>query len=411
MNGDNSSDFLLQRYLETMSTMRDSMNSVYSSMLNNMADQEHNMTALLYHYIDSMRMREENRMIYTPRSSFTSTANDLRNRRGRGATSNSATSNSATSNGATSNSATSNVRNQSRSGYTSLYNRTRTQTRPRDNAQSTYIPRNNLQNNPTDEVWSAILNFANLPNLTSEILRPVVVHPTLAQIQRSTENMIFSTIENPTNNTCSISQEDFRPNDRVTRILHCGHIFFPSQIREWFRQNVRCPVCRFDIRNHVHRQVNNEDISNTVDAGISTSNTATANANTATANTATASTWIRAARAAANTATANANMATANANTATANANMATANIDTSANTTAPNITTITPPSNLVQLAQTISTELMNAFQDIAPSQHGDIIIEYGMIPNPGQSTPLNNSNISNINHTDISNGYYDGVD
>ena len=371
MNGDNSSDFLLQRYLETMSTMRDSMNSVYSSMLNNMADQEHNMTALLYHYIDSMRMREENRMIDTPRSSFTSTANDLRNRRGRGATSNGATSN---------------VRNQSRSGYTSLYNRTRTQARTRDNAQSTYIPRNN----PTDEVWSAILNFANLPNLTSEILRPVVVHPTLAQIQRSTENIIFSTIENPTNHTCSISQEDFRPNDRVTRILHCGHIFFPSQIREWFRQNVRCPVCRFDIRNHVHRQVNNEDISNTVDAGMSA-------ANTATANMATANTWIRAARAAANT--------------ATANANTATANIDTSANTTAPNITTITPPSNLVQLAQTISTELMNAFQDIAPSQHGDIIIEYGMIPNPGQSTPLNNSNISNINHTDISNGYYDGVD
>jgi hypothetical protein len=386
MNGDNSSDFLLQRYLETMSTMRDSMNSMYSSMLNNMADQEHNMTALLYHYIDSMRMREENRMIDPPRSSFTSTANELRNRRGRGATSNGATSN---------------VRNQSRSGYTSLYNRTRTPARTRDNAQSTYIPRNNLQNNPTDEVWSAILNFANLPNLTSEILRPVVVHPTLAQIQRSTENIIFSTIENPTNHTCSISQEDFRPNDRVTRILHCGHIFFPSQIREWFRQNVRCPVCRFDIRNHVHRQVNNEDISNTVvDSEISTSNTA---------NTATASTWIRAARAAANTATANA--ATANANTATANANAASANIDTSANNTAPNITTITPPSNLEQLAQTISTELMNAFQDIAPSQHGDIIIEYGMIPNPGQSIPLNNSNISNINHTDISNGYYDGVD
>ena len=351
MNGDNSSYFLLQRYLETMSTMRDSMNSVYSSMLNNMADQEHNMTALLYHYIDSMRTHDENIILDPSRSGFTSAANILRNRRGRGATSNGATSN---------------VRNQSRSGYTSLYNRTRTQARTRDNAQSTYIPRNNLPNNlpnnPTDEVWSAILNFANLPNLTSEILRPVVVHPTLAQIQRSTENIIFSTIENPTNHTCSISQEDFRPNDRVTRILHCGHIFFPSQIREWFRQNVRCPVCRFDIRNHVHRQVNNEDISNTVDAGMSAANTATAN-------------------------------------------------IDTSANTTAPNITTITPPSNLVQLAQTISTELMNAFQDIAPSQHGDIIIEYGMIPNPGQSTPLNNSNISNINHTDISNGYYDGVD
>ena len=30
---------------------------------------------------------------------------------------------------------------------------------------------------------------------------------------------------------------------------HCRHIFFPEQFNQWFSNNVRCPVCRHDIRN------------------------------------------------------------------------------------------------------------------------------------------------------------------
>ena len=45
--------------------------------------------------------------------------------------------------------------------------------------------------------------------------------------------------------------ERFNSTDIVRRINHCGHIFLPNEFNEWFQGNVRCPVCRFDIRNNV----------------------------------------------------------------------------------------------------------------------------------------------------------------
>ena len=92
---------------------------------------------------------------------------------------------------------------------------------------------------------------------------------------------------------------------------------------------------------------------------------------------------------------------------------------DSSTTNTNPNITTITPPDSLTQLAQTISTELMNAFQDIAPSQHGDITIEYGILTDPNYvNRDVSNTNVSHtdVSYTDVSNehvtrGYYDTVD
>ena len=46
----------------------------------------------------------------------------------------------------------------------------------------------------------------------------------------------------------------FNIDDLVRQIHHCGHLFVPSQFDEWFQSNVRCPVCRFDVRNHVRDQ-------------------------------------------------------------------------------------------------------------------------------------------------------------
>jgi hypothetical protein len=34
----------------------------------------------------------------------------------------------------------------------------------------------------------------------------------------------------------------------ICRIKHCSHSFKQAAIVDWFRRNVRCPVCRFDIR-------------------------------------------------------------------------------------------------------------------------------------------------------------------
>jgi hypothetical protein len=34
------------------------------------------------------------------------------------------------------------------------------------------------------------------------------------------------------------------------QILHCGHIFREMNLRTHFRNSPRCPLCRFDIRDH-----------------------------------------------------------------------------------------------------------------------------------------------------------------
>jgi hypothetical protein len=79
----------------------------------------------------------------------------------------------------------------------------------------------------------------------------VVVAPTRAQIENSTRVIRYSEIENPTNQSCPITLDRFENDSTVTQILHCGHIFTPTGIESWLRSNVRCPVCRYDIRNHV----------------------------------------------------------------------------------------------------------------------------------------------------------------
>ena len=92
-------------------------------------------------------------------------------------------------------------------------------------------------------------------NITNELMRsfaePVIVAPNQRQIREATSNVVFSNIVEPMNAQCPISLENFRPNSVVTQILHCRHIFSPSSFRRWFSANVRCPVCRYDIRTNI----------------------------------------------------------------------------------------------------------------------------------------------------------------
>ena len=78
----------------------------------------------------------------------------------------------------------------------------------------------------------------------------VVVRPTNAQIQQASRLIIYGDIENPLSQSCPISLEDFNEDDQVSQILYCGHIFHTHQFQQWFESNVRCPVCRYDIRNY-----------------------------------------------------------------------------------------------------------------------------------------------------------------
>ncbi len=85
-------------------------------------------------------------------------------------------------------------------------------------------------------------------NWDSLSLSPVAVRPNQAQIRRSTTNLLFREVNNPANSVCPITQQPFELNDNITIINHCRHIFSRTELAEWFGSNVRCPVCRFDIR-------------------------------------------------------------------------------------------------------------------------------------------------------------------
>jgi len=93
-----------------------------------------------------------------------------------------------------------------------------------------------------DEVF---LNTIREPQLEN-----VVVRPTAEQIETATEMVVFSPSMN--NHTCPITLETFQEDEEICRILHCGHTFKRTAIENWFQRNVRCPVCRYDIRDYEH---------------------------------------------------------------------------------------------------------------------------------------------------------------
>jgi len=77
---------------------------------------------------------------------------------------------------------------------------------------------------------------------------PVPIIPNSNELRAATTDLLFGSINNPINNSCPISLERFENDTEVTQITHCGHIFNRENLNTWFQSNVRCPVCRHDIR-------------------------------------------------------------------------------------------------------------------------------------------------------------------
>jgi len=89
------------------------------------------------------------------------------------------------------------------------------------------------------------LRYQPLRNLQED----VIVRPTHDHINTACE---FYTHDNEMpENTCPISLLPFQDGDEVCRIRHCRHIFLKPSIMRWFRSSVRCPICRYDIREYV----------------------------------------------------------------------------------------------------------------------------------------------------------------
>jgi hypothetical protein len=87
----------------------------------------------------------------------------------------------------------------------------------------------------------------------------VIVRPSQQQIQNASRIVRYGDIQDPLSESCPITLERFNPDDIVRQIHSCGHIFCQTAFNEWFASNVRCPVCRYDIRNYT----NNSDSTTT----------------------------------------------------------------------------------------------------------------------------------------------------
>jgi type II secretory ATPase GspE/PulE/Tfp pilus assembly ATPase PilB-like protein len=142
--------------------------------------------------------------------------------------------------------------------------------RERVQAQNNYRNnnRNNNRNNYTYYYTPPLrpLNniFSNLfPTVRREnTLQDVVVRPTQEQILNATEIIDFDENMSNNNTNCPITLEPFIVGEQLCRIKHCSHLFKQEALNDWFRRNVRCPICRYDIRDYINEASEREEENN-----------------------------------------------------------------------------------------------------------------------------------------------------
>ena len=132
-----------------------------------------------------------------------------------------------------------------------------TQSNSRDNTnRRSEIPRQTTRTRQNN-YQSQILSYVIYPflDLSGSLLNPprfqdVVVYPTGEQINSATRIITYDESIELINHRCPISLADFEEGEDIRQIIHCGHCFCEDSIQNWFRSNVRCPVCRYDIREY-----------------------------------------------------------------------------------------------------------------------------------------------------------------
>jgi hypothetical protein len=78
--------------------------------------------------------------------------------------------------------------------------------------------------------------------------RPTTI-PSTRQINEAVRVIRYGDLnERESQERCPISWATFDEEDRVSQIIHCGHVFNSTELSRWFLTNARCPLCRHDIR-------------------------------------------------------------------------------------------------------------------------------------------------------------------
>lgn len=119
--------------------------------------------------------------------------------------------------------------------------------------ESIYTPQPiSVQPASTDDIASGlILSLLGSSPVTYSrtFLDPIPIIPTREQIQSASTVSVISIMDvSHTNDICSICQDPIVVRNKIRRLNACNHTFHINCIDTWFSQNVRCPVCRHDIR-------------------------------------------------------------------------------------------------------------------------------------------------------------------
>ena len=130
--------------------------------------------------------------------------------------------------------------------------RVQAQNNSRNRNEYTYYYRQPTR--PLNSIFSPLFPTARRENT----LQDVIVRPTQEEILGATEIVNFDENTSNNNTNCPITLEPFIVGEQVCRIKHCSHLFKESALNDWFRRNVRCPVCRYDIRDYINEDSERE---------------------------------------------------------------------------------------------------------------------------------------------------------
>ena len=66
-------------------------------------------------------------------------------------------------------------------------------------------------------------------------------------IQKMSEEITqFNNILYKENNGCVICLDNFKIDEKIIK-LPCNHIYHPECIQDWLKDNITCPLCRYEI--------------------------------------------------------------------------------------------------------------------------------------------------------------------
>ena len=66
-------------------------------------------------------------------------------------------------------------------------------------------------------------------------------------IENNIHELKYEEINNPVNDSCPISQEDFTNDSNICQIKYCKHNFNKNALVNWLKRNHTCPMCRYNI--------------------------------------------------------------------------------------------------------------------------------------------------------------------